>query len=389
MDLADYIIILLLIATFIRGKISGFIRQLFSTAGFFGGLFLGVWIGPHFVKLAHTPLSRAWLGIGITMGSALVILSVGEYVGAILKQKIRYKRLDQIDGWLGSLIGAVTLLAFVWLGAAAMISLPYTGIQNQIRGSYIISELDRHLPPTPDIIDSLGHIISPNGFPTVFNNGEPPLSNNVALPNMGILTAAVNKDEASVVKIEGYGCGGIVEGSGFVAAPGLVITNAHVVAGVAHPYVMDSNGQHSTTVIWFDPNLDLAVLEVSNLAGSTLNLDQSIVTNGTATAILGYPGGGSFTARPGVIMDEFTAIGQNIYGQANTTRNVYELKGEVIPGNSGGPLINQKGAVVGVVFAESTEYNQVGYALAMQKVVSELHQAESSRTVRSTGQCAE
>ena len=389
MDLADLVVIILLLSALARGKMSGSIRQLSSTAGFFGGLFLGAWVGPHFVKLAHTSLSRAWLALAITMGLALLLLSLGEYVGAILKARLRYRWLDQIDSWLGSAVGGVTLLAFVWLGAGTLVTLPFLGLQNEIRGSYIIGLMDRQLPPTPNVIADLSHFINPNGFPTVFNGGEPAVSSSAPLPSLGSLSPAVNRDEASVVKVEGYGCGGIVEGSGFVAKPGIVITNAHVVAGVRQPYVIDSNGQHNVSVIWFDPNLDLAVLAVNDLAGKPLTLSDGIAANGTPSAVLGYPGGGSFTARPSVVMDEFTAVGQNIYNRGNTTRNVYEINAVVIPGNSGGTLISETGDVIGVVFAESTVYNHVGYALTMQQVISELHHAETQDQVHSTGQCAE
>ena len=232
-------------------------------------------------------------------------------------------------------------------------------------------------------------MIDPNGFPQVFTGLEPSLPTNTPLPNLGSLTAAVQKDRASVVKIEGRGCGGIVEGSGFVASSGFVVTNAHVVAGVANPVVLDANGEHATEVVWFDPNFDLAVLRVSGLAGKPLDIDTAHAPNGTASVVLGYPGGGPFSAAPATVLSDFTAVGRNIYGQGATSRDVYGIKATVIPGNSGGPLVNRSGAVIGVVFAESTTYNQVGYALATPQVVTELHQAEARNTPVGTGQCAE
>ena len=111
--------------------------------------------------------------------------------------------------------------------------------------------------------------------------------------------------------------------------------------------------------------------------------------DGTDGAVLGFPGGGNFDATPAVVLDDFTAAGRNIYDQGNTNRDVYEIKATVIPGNSGGPLINTSGAVIGVVFAESTTYNQVGYALTTPQVLSEIHQAEARNQTVSTGSCAE
>lgn len=245
------------------------------------------------------------------------------------------------------------------------------------------------MPSAPTIISDLGSLIDPNGFPQVFIGGEPNPRLNQPLPNLGQLAAAVNKDKSSVVKIEGQGCGGIVEGSGFVVGNDLVATNAHVVAGIRHPYAEDANGNHSVTVIWFDPNLDFAVLRVSNLAGNSLLLKGGQAPKGTAAAILGYPGGGPFNAGTASILDDFTATGRNIYGTGDTNRDVYEIQGNVIPGNSGGPLVNENGSVIGIIFAQSTTYNHVGYALTTDQIINELKQAEAQNQTVSTGRCAE
>ncbi len=387
MDIIDLIIVLLAIAAFFRGREIGSIRQLFSTVGFFGGLVLGAWLGPKFVHFAHTQLSRSLLTLSITLGIALVGLTLAEYIGEIIKQRVRIHKIDVADQALGSIVGVVTLLATIWLGAAVLIKLPYPSLQNELRGSAIIGYMDRSLPQAPDIVADLGHAINPNGFPQVFIGSEPTPSN-TSLPPLGILQAAVSKDMASVVKIEGSGCGGIVEGSGFVAANNLIITNAHVIAGITRPYVIDKYGQFAATPIWFDPNLDLAVLKVNNLGLSALTINGSTVSNNTPAAVLGYPGGGPFSAGPASVMDEFTAQGRNIYNQGQTERNVYEIKATVIPGNSGGPLVGTNGSVIGIVFAQSTVYNQVGYALTTQTPLQEFHQAEATQQPVSTGTCA-
>jgi S1-C subfamily serine protease len=162
------------------------------------------------------------------------------------------------------------------------------------------------------------------------------------------------------------------------------------VAGIAHPYVQDGNGTHSATVIWFDPNLDFAVLRVSNLSGGPLTVNSGIVKNGTPGAVLGYPGGGPFSADPAAVSDEFDATGRNIYGTGYTDRDVYEIQANIIPGNSGGPLVNSIGDVIGIVFAESTSYNHVGYALTTNQALHELSEAEASNQAAvGTGSCAQ
>lgn len=387
--IVDLIIILLFLSALVRGRELGLLRQLFSTLGFFGGLFLGAAVEPHLISHASSALSRAVLALGITLGCALLLLSLGEYIGILLKTKLIQFKLNYVDVILGSIAGGLTMLLTVWLVAPVLVTLPFPGLQQAVRGSWIVTKIDRSLPAAPNIFADLGRIIYPNGFPQVFTGLEPSLPTNTPLPDLGSLNAAVQADEASVVKVEGRGCGGIVEGSGFVAGTNFVITNAHVVAGVTNPIVLDKNGQHATTVVWFDPNFDLAVLRVHDLAGSPLTINTSHIANGTPSVVLGYPGGGPFTADPATILSEFTAVGRNIYGQGETSRDVYGVKANIIPGNSGGPLVAKDGSVIGVVFAESTTYNQVGYALATPKVVIEFHQAEAQNTSVSTGQCAE
>ncbi|HEY1645157.1 MAG TPA: MarP family serine protease [Candidatus Saccharimonadales bacterium] len=385
----DLIIFVLVVVSIARGWEIGWLRQFFSTIGFFGGLFLGAAIQPSVVNLAHTTLSRTILTLALTLGLAFCLLTVGEFVGFKLKTKIHIKQLNTVDSFLGSGISLITILFSVWLCAAIISSLALPSLQVAVDNSAIIRFMDRHLPAAPSVISEIGSLIDPNGFPQVFVGGEPAPKSNYSLPTSSAMQAAVNEDAASVVKIEGAGCGGIVEGSGFIVSPGIVATNAHVVAGIAHPYIYDANGTHSATVIWFNPNLDFAVLKTTNLAGKPLTVDSGMVSSGTGGAVLGYPGGGSFTASTAAVLNEFNAVGRNIYGTGETTRSVYELKANVIPGNSGGPFILQNGEVSGVVFAESTTYSEVGYALTSNQIISAINQAKAQDSVHSTGSCAE
>lgn len=390
MNLIDLIIILFLISSLFRGHEVGFVRQLFSTLGFFIGLLIGALIEPTTVSWAHTQTSRSLITLFTTLGMAFLFLSIGEYIGILLKNKLSLKRIDSLDNGLGSALAVVSVLVAVWLSAAIIQSLPMPGLQASIKESRIVSLLNEHLPPSPTVIADLGHLIDPNGFPQVFTGLEPTPPKNINLPNLGDLQPAVKADVASVVKVEGQGCGGIVEGSGFVVANNLIVTNAHVVAGIKNPYVIDSNGNHVATVVYFDPNLDLAVLRTTQLAGKPLMVNYTDVAQGTPGAVLGYPGGGDFTAKAAAVLDTFTATGRNIYDQGDVQREVYEIKADVIPGNSGGPLIAKDGSVIGVVFAESTAYDHVGYALTGSAVQHDIAQAEAhSFSKVSTGTCAQ
>ncbi len=387
--LVDILIAVFIIVALYRGRELGFVRQLCSTLGFFGGLFLGALLEPFTIRLVHTSVTRGIVTILTTLGCAILLLIAGEYIGIRLKHKVLLKRINIYDVALGSLLSVISLLFSVWLISAVISSLPYNNLQTEIHGSRIVRELDRLLPGAPTVIAQLGNLIDPNGFPQVFIGNEPAPKGNVNLPSLGILRDAVEKDRNSVVKVAGQGCGGIVEGSGFVVGSDLVATNAHVIAGIRGPYVQDANGTHNATAIWFDPNLDFAVLRVPNLSGQSLIIGSDKVANGTPAVVLGYPGGGGFSAKAAAVLDQITASGRNIYGRGNTTRDVYEVQADIIPGNSGGPLVAKDGTVIGVIFAESTSYEHVGYALTTGQVSSAIKQATARNQTVGTGKCAE
>ncbi len=389
MNLLDLAIIVALIVAMWHGIGLGLVRQVGSTLGLVSGLFAGAWLETKLIHLAHTPTAKALLALLVIWGVAAAFWSAGEWLGALAKFELHGDIINRLDGALGSIIGGVTLLLAVWLGASVFGNAPLMWLKEQIHTSRIVATLNDDLPAAPNLLGRIGNLIEPNAFPQVFTGLEPSVSTNAPLPDMGELNAAVAADQASVVKIVGNGCGGIVEGSGFVAGNGLVATNAHVVAGVTHPTVLDGNGTHDATVVWFDPNLDFAVLRVGHLKGAPLVIDTKAASNGTAAAVLGYPGDGSFTAGAALVLEQFEAVGRNIYNQGQTTRSVYSIKASVRPGNSGGPLVEKDGDVIGVVFAESTTNNQVGYALAANAVHNELAQASLHTAAVSTGACAE
>ncbi|MGC1176788.1 MAG: MarP family serine protease [Candidatus Saccharimonadales bacterium] len=387
--IVDLLIVICAVSALWRGRQIGFAQQACSTLGFFGGLLIGTRLGSYTVNLGHTQTSRGLITLVTTLGCGLLLLTFGEYIGLLIKKKVVLRRINILDNWFGSILGVASFLFTAWLIATVVNTLPFPSLQSSLQNSRIVSSLNRVLPSAPNVIADIGRLIDPNGFPQVFVGKEPRPDATATLPSLKTLQAAINHDQASVVKVEGQGCGGIVEGSGFVVGSDLVATNAHVVAGIAHPYAIDSAGTHSATVVWFDPNLDFAVLRVDNLAGQSLVLSASDVKTGTPAAVLGYPGGGPLTAESAAVLNHFTATGRNIYDRGSTNRDVYEIQANIIPGNSGGPLIATDGTVIGVIFAESTTTDHVGYALTTQQVTNAISQAVIQNKPVDTGQCAE
>lgn len=390
MNSIDLLIILFLVGSLMRGWRIGLLRQAGSTLGFLVGLFLGSWVGNAIIAHENGSLNKSLTSLLVILLCSFSLMTIGEIIGVRLKHKLRsYQSFSKFDDGLGSLMGAATMLLAVWLAGAILVLGPVNGLQQTLKSSRILSTLNTHLPPATQILGSLNKLINPNGFPEVFSGLEPSPSH-TTIPDLGTLTPVVQRAEPSVVKVEGTGCGGIVEGSGFVVAPNEIATDAHVVAGVSSPKVIDDNGIHDAQVMWFDPDVDLAVLKVDGkLAGKPLRVNDAEQASNTPGVVLGYPGGGDFDAQAAAIIDHFTAYGRNIYGQGHTVRDIYSVKAKIIPGNSGGPLIGKNGDVLGIVFATSTTYNDVGYALTGHQVAGELAQAEQSTTVRGTGQCSD
>lgn len=383
----DALIIAFIIFSVYRGREVGFARQALSAIGFLGGIVFGAWLQQHVVSDAMSATERSLTALTVTLGSALVGLSIGEYLGIQTKRKVKPGRINRYDNLLGSGLAVLSILFSFWLLSAAINGLALPKLNEKFDESRIIMTLESALPNAPTFISNLANFINPNGFPQVFIGSGPTPRTDINLPALGELRPAVEATRDSVVKIEGEGCGGIVDGSGFVASSGFVVTNAHVIAGIKNPYVKDVNGSRRATPVWFNPNMDFAVLRVSGLAGKPLQLTRSSSPVGTPGAVLGYPNGGNFNVSLAAILDQFTASGRNIYDRGNVEREVYEIKASVVPGNSGGPLVNKEGSVMGVVFAQSTDHDGVGYALTSDQVRPSLEKAVAQNRAVGTGQC--
>ncbi len=389
LNVVDFAIILFLLASVGRGLRIGLVRQAGSSAGFVAGLFVGSWVSNLVVGHIQGSINKSLASLAFVLLGGFIFMTLGEVAGLRLKQHlIARPSVDRLDRGFGSLMAIATMLFAIWLGASILVLGPVSGFQQSLKHSHILSTLNTNLPPATKLLSSLNKLVDPNGFPQVFRGLEPN-PGNTPVPSIGSLDPVVAAARASVVKVEGTGCGGIVEGSGFVFAADHIATNAHVVAGVAAPKVIDQNGIHDTRVVWFDPGVDLAILQVSQLAGKPLSLVASDQAAGTPGVVLGYPGGGDFNAQPAAVIDHFTAYGRDIYGQGTTTRDVYSLRAKVIPGNSGGPVVGADGRVLGIIFATSTTYDTVGYALTGHQVASELSQAATATKRVGTGSCSE
>jgi biotin transporter BioY len=394
MDRIDLLIIVLLVFAVFRGIRVGFLELVLSTAGFVSGLLLGSVVAAKLVTHLGSDASKLFAILIIEIIFSIGLSYVGSTIGSMINQpkeekekgKRRRETLQHVNSYLGGLFEIISTLLIIWLVASGLANVRSDNLGYYVQHSSIVHELDKALPPPPDLIARLESIVSPNGFPNVFVGLEP--THTTVAPGGTVTNPLILNDQASVVKIAGSGCGGIVQGSGFVFANDLVATNAHVVAGIAHPEVIDETGYHQTTVVYFNPNVDLAVLRVSGLNDKVLTLDTTSLGDNTATAVLGYPENGSLVTENSTVIDEVRAQGQNIYNQGLVDRNVYEVAAKVEPGNSGGPLLDTKGNVAGIVFAKSVSQPDLGYALDISYLRAVVNEAKNQTTAVSTGSCA-
>ena len=384
----DLLVLFLIVVSAIHGFIQGAAVQVFSYAGFILGLILGAKLGPIAGGFVENPAFRVAVVVLTLFGTASLVGTVGKFIGARATWAVpKASPLGAVNSVGGLGVAVIVTLASTWLigGMLAQVGLPITA---DFQESRVMRGLTEKLPPAPSVFSSIQRSLLPSGFPPVFAELEPSPAPEVPVTGIPNLDSIVANARPSVLKISSLGCGRQTSGSGFVAGPGLVVTNAHVVAGVDRPSVVDSAGTHRTTVVLFDPKLDLAVLRTTGLAGRPLAMQRGEAPRGQQGAALGFPGGGPFTVTPGAVRSLYEgAVGRDIYSRDLVARNVYQLDVEVHPGNSGGPFVNSEGQVSGVVFASSLLNPKISYALTSSEVAARVDQARGATAAVDTGPC--
>ena len=389
-DWVDLLIIVLMLLAAIQGLRLGAVVQLLTFAGFWLGLLLGTLVWVHALAFIHHANERAGITVVAVLFTAGALAVLGRVVGSYSNTTIRRLHLGTVDAALGVGVAVIAVLLSSWL-VASVISSPnsrFTWLSSAVARSDILHSVDRLLPQVPPVFTDLQNYLSEQGFPQVFSTLTPPSPGSVTTPDDAATRTLAAPAILSTVKVLGAACGEEQEGSGFVVGHGLVVTNAHVVAGESATQVVVNGSPYTATVVLFDPEFDLAVLRTGAPLGPVLTIDPVQVPRGTQAAILGYPEDGPLTTGSAGVTAEITAIGRDIYNQGSVTRGVYALEATVRPGNSGGPVVSAGGEVVGVVFSRSTVYPDVGYALTSPGVLARVRQAASRQAPVSTQKCA-
>jgi S1-C subfamily serine protease len=375
----------------ISGWRSGALGSLLSFVGVLLGAIAGVLLAPHLV--AHISAPRAKLFAALFLILALVV--VGEVAGVVLGRAVRGAIHSNSVRFFDSLVGVAVQLVVV-LVAAWLLATPLTSSAGQpnlaaaVRGSRVLAQVNDYAPEWLKTVPKrLSALLDTSGLPQVLEPFSRTPVVAVAAPDAALANSQVVRNtEPSVVKIRAIApsCQKVLEGSGFVLSPDRVMTNAHVVAGANSVTVEASGNPYDATVVSYDPTVDIAILSVPNLPAGPLAFTNSPVTSGTEAVVMGYPGGGGFVATPARIRELIELSGPDIYRSATINREVYTVRAGVEQGNSGGPLIDLNGQVLGVVFGAAVDDNDTGFVLTAKEVSDQLAHIGDTAPVP-TGAC--
>jgi len=377
----DWIIVALTLTTAVAGYFQGFVVGAATLAGFAAGLFVGARVGQAVVSAGSQSPYAPLFGLAGALIGGMLFGSLLERLGYGLRRRVTAASLGLVDGLAGAVLSTGVALGLVWLGGSVVLQAPQArGLRDDIQRSSILRALNDLLPPSGPILNALARF---DPFPRI--DGPP-----VDLPAP---RAAIARDPdvraaaRGVVKVQGTACGLGVEGSGWIARPGLVVTNAHVVAGQSDTTVQlgGSGPSRSAHAVVFDPHDDIAVLRVDGLRGRTLRI-ASEPRSGASGAVLGFPQNGPYDVRPARLGSTRPVITQDAYGNGPVQRSIVTLRGIVRPGNSGGPLVDGRGRVVATVFAATRSGPRGGYAVPNAVVERDLGRV--ARGSVSTGPCA-
>ena len=389
----DVILVALMVGYAVSGWRQGLLVGLMSLGGFIGGAVLGMWLVPRFAERLEPGPQRA---IVVLLG-VILIAWLGQFVGAILGSRMRDGVPEggpaTADQFIGAAAGVVAVALVAWFVAGAVRGGPSPALSRAVASSHVINGVDRVVPAqVAGVADAFRGVVGGTTFPRVFAGVGPERISPIQEPDADVVnTAAVEVAERSIVKITGDApsCGRGQEGSGAVVGFERVVTNAHVVAGVKKPKVQVGGvgKRYDARVVAFDARRDLAVLDVPDLTSTPLALGGEM-ERGDDAIVAGYALDGPFVASAARVRSVLRASGEDIYGRPGAVREVYSLNASIEPGNSGGPVLNPAGEVIGVVFAKSLDDASTGYALTLSEARPVIQKGMNSEKRVSTGACA-
>ncbi|MGH3623173.1 MAG: MarP family serine protease [Sciscionella sp.] len=393
MNWVDVLVVLIALLVAMLGARQGLVVALPAVGGLLAGAVLAVRIAPPLVARVNDVAVKAALS-----GAILVLLAAfGEMIGVLLgrkvKDRIRNRHLAGLDNALGALLQAAMVFVVAWLFVLPLTSIPrMPGLASAVNGSTVLGTVNSIMPNAARRLPSeLRNALNVPDLPTASDPFTQTPITNVGPPNTALRSSAVvRRVRPSVLKIRGRApsCSRALEGSGFVISPDRVLTNAHVVAGTDAVSVVTVAGRLPARVVLYNPEVDVAVLSVPGLDATPLRFVRGTADPGDDAIVLGYPLDGPYTASAAKVRQRIRLDGPDIYDARTVTRDVYTVRGTVRSGNSGGPMIDPRGRVIGVVFGAAVDDADTGFVLTNPQVSRAVRAAPGLRGSVGTGNCA-
>jgi uncharacterized membrane protein required for colicin V production len=389
----DVLVLVLALLAGISGARQGMVTAAASFVGVLAGAVIGVRIAPSLIARFESPEVRVAVGVSIVIVLVALGETLGVWLGRAVHGRIDAEALRQVDSFMGAGVQGAAALVVAWLVALPLTeSSAYTSLTSAVRDSSVLRVTDTMMPNVlRELPAELTKLLDVSGFPDVLAPFSPTPITDVGPADPVLLNSPVVREaRASVLKVRARAasCSRALEGTGFVIAPQRVITNAHVVAGTDRVAVETSRGSLDATVVSYDPNTDVAVLKVPQLRAPVLQLSPVPAATGSDALVLGYPLDGPYTASAARVRDRIRLRGPDIYNGATVVRNVYTVRAVVRSGNSGGPLLDGSGQVLGLVFGAAVDNDETGFVLTEEEIADDIAAAPSQTDKIPTGVCA-
>jgi S1-C subfamily serine protease len=392
-DLLDLALLVVAAAFAVSGYRQGFIVGSLSFAGFLGGAVVGALFAPAISRdLVGGQNQQDLVAVVLLVLLAIIGQFTASAIGTALRSHISWRPAAFVDSVGGAAVSVLSVLLIAWVIGSVLVASPFSGVVSQVNESAVLRTVDRLMPSTArTMFSDFRRLLASGPFPEVFSGIGAAHALSVAPADPAVLNSVAYQDATNrVFKVKGTAtsCSRVIEGSGFVYSPHHIITNAHVVAGVNQGLqVYSKTGQaYQAVVVFYDPQVDIAVLYVPGLNLAPLSFAGQAQVGANAV-VAGYPLDHSFTQAPARIGGVQDATGPDIYQTSQVTRQIYEIKASVEPGNSGGPLIAADGSVYGVVFAAAVGVSDTGFVLTAAEVAADAHAGRASTVPVSTEGC--
>lgn len=393
MNWVDALVIVLALVAVVAGARQGMVTALASMSGVLIGLAVGFKLAPLLVERFTSPVTQ----VAFTLAILVLMVALGETLGVLVGRTIRdrmhVESVRRVDSALGTVVLGLAVLVVAWLVALPLASAGFPDLASAVRHSTVLGAVNRVMPQAArDLPDELRRRLQSPGFPDILSPFSATPLTEVEPPDPALQgSPVVQQLRSSVLKVRGSAsrCSRALEGTGFVIAPERVLTNAHVVAGTDEVAVETQGGSRAAAVVvLYDPDTDVAVLSVPGLEAAPLTFASADAPSGASAIVLGYPLDGPYDAEEARVRERINLSGPDIYDSHTVRRDVYTVRAMVRSGNSGGPLVDPAGQVLGVVFGAAIDAPETGFVLTAREVSEEVAAAPALNARVDTRACA-